>query len=65
MVPTSGRKNRKKEHNKANFEEPKIKWKNSDAKWLLYKDIMEDLVLLKATYNQNIPTIYMRSVYLA
>jgi hypothetical protein len=31
MAPTAGRKNRKKECNEANFKEPKIKWKKSDA----------------------------------
>ncbi len=52
MAPTTtGRKN-KKESNKANFEEPKITWKKSDAKRLLYKVVMEGLVPLKAT-NQD------------
>jgi hypothetical protein len=36
----------------ANFEEPKITWKKSDVKWLLYKEIMGGLVLLEAKFDK-------------
>jgi hypothetical protein len=46
MVPTTGRrKSRKKKELKKKFEEPKIPWKDSDAKKLLYKEIMVGLLI--------------------
>jgi hypothetical protein len=65
MAPTTtGRKN-KKESNKANFQEPKITWKKSDAKWLLYKDVMDGLVPLEATNHDNgQSTMQLREIYI-
>ena len=65
MAPTTtGRKN-KKESNKANFKEPKITWKKSDAKWLLYKDVMDGLVPLEATNQDNgQSTMQLREIYI-
>ncbi len=65
MAPTTtGRKN-KKESNKANFEEPKITWKKSDAKRLLYKDVMDGLVPLEATNQDNgQSTMQLREIHI-
>jgi hypothetical protein len=65
MAPITGRKkNRKKECNKANFKKPKIMWKQqSDAKWLLYKDIMEGLAPLKAADNNGKSMMSLHSIY--
>jgi hypothetical protein len=55
MAPTTPgrRKSRKKKEPKKKFEEPKIPWKDSDAKKLLYKEIMAGLVLYEAKYNDG------------
>jgi hypothetical protein len=65
MAPTTtGRKN-KKESNKANFEEPKITWKKSNTKRLLYKDVMDGLVPLEATNQDNgQSTMQLREIYI-
>jgi hypothetical protein len=56
MAPTTvGKKKakKKKDKKKDDFKEPKIKWKNSEAKRLLSKDIMDGLVPLAAFENDD------------
>jgi hypothetical protein len=66
MAPTTGRKKkkRKKECNEANFKEPKIKWKKSDAKRLLCKDIMEGLLVpLEVSDNNGHSMMPLSDIY--
>jgi hypothetical protein len=44
--------------------EPKITWKKSEAKRLLYKVIMEDLIPLEGTDDKGEPTMPLRDIYM-
>jgi hypothetical protein len=65
MAPTTTGRKSKKESNETTFEEPKIAWKKSDAKRLLYKDVMDGLVPLEATnHNNGQSTMQLREIYI-
>ena len=63
---TAGRKEgeKKKKADSEEPKEPKITWKKSEAKRLLYKDIMDGDVPLEAKYNLGLSTMPLRDIYI-
>jgi hypothetical protein len=65
MAPTrtpGGNKGKKKKK-KAHSEEPKISWKKSEAKRLLYKEIMDGEVPLEAKDDLGLSTMPLSEIY--
>jgi hypothetical protein len=56
-------KKKKKKKEKEKFFEPMIKWRDSDAKFLLYKDIMEGTVPLEALDENGESTMPLLDIY--
>jgi hypothetical protein len=44
-------------------EEGKIKWKDSEARQILYKDVKERVIPLEAKYNDGTPTMTLEEIY--
>jgi hypothetical protein len=61
---TNGKKNKKRNKKATNSEEPKIPWKKSEAKRLLYKDIMDGEVPLEAKDAVGISTMPLHEIYI-
>ena len=55
--------NQTKKDNKETWKEPKVKWKKSRAKQLLYEDIMANRVPLEATDENRKSTMQLKALY--
>ncbi len=46
-------------------EEGKVKWKDSEANWLLYNDVRDGVIPLESKYGAGTPTMTLQEIYVS